>query len=272
MDESVIIALVLSKRSELQHSGGKKLYVLLKESLQARGITMGRDKFMAVLGRHGLLQPRPKRRGPVTTNSRHGYRKYPNLVKELEITRPEQVWVSDMTYIRIQEGFCYLWLITDAYSKRIMGYSLNDNQKADGSVRALRMALGARQYNEELTHHSDRGVQYCSGDYVTVLCNAGLRISMTGDDHAAENAIAERINRTLKQEFALGEGHERFTQARQSVSKAIRIYNSVRPHMSCQMLTPEQAHRQSNFKRKKWPRKRRRFPQVHNVINTSSSG
>ena len=266
VDDAIIVELVLAQRQRLQYVGGKKLYALLKPSLVEHGVTFGRDKFLAALGRHGLMQPRARRRGPQTTDSRHGYRRYPNLVKELKITRPEQVWVSDMTYLRLRDGFCYLWLITDAYSKRIMGYNVNKNATAEGSLRALRMALGARQYDEELIHHSDRAKQYASAAYVKMLRKAQVKISMTGDDHAAENAIAERINRTLKYEFALGETVERFTQMRHYVSKAIQVYNTIRPHLSCYMMTPEEAHKQANFERKKWSRKPQSFPQIHKTI------
>ena len=269
--EAVVIRLVVAQRTRLQTAGGKKLYVLLKATLQAHGIKMGRDKFIAVLGKHGLLQPRLKRRGPATTDSAHWFRTYPNLIKELEIKRPEQVWVSDMTYLRCEKGFYYLWLITDAYSKRIMGYSLDTTQEASGSVRALRMAIAARQYDGELTHHSDRGKQYCSNQYVKALRGAGIDISMTEEGRASENAIAERINRTLKQEFALRNVQGSLAQARRLVNKAVRVYNNVRPHLSCGMLTPDQAHRQSTMERKVWKRKKRSYPLIHSSIKQNFS-
>jgi len=190
-----------------------------------------------------------------TTNSKHWMKKYPNLIKEIELTRPEQLWVSDITYIKTDNGHEYLSLITDAYSKKIMGYELLDNLSNTGPLRALEVALKNRKYTQDLIHHSDRGLQYCSADYIEKLKENNIAISMTENGDPYENAIAERINGILKYEFLIIEGFKNHSQALQVIQQAIAIYNESRPHLSCQMLTPNKTHLQENIQLKKWKKK-----------------
>jgi transposase InsO family protein len=171
-------------------------------------------------------------------------RKYPNLLKQHQLTGPEQAWVSDITYIRTEEGFCYLSLITDAYSRKIMGYSIADSMEAAQSVKALRMALSARQYHKNaLIHHSDRGIQYCSREYVALATGHGLQMSMTENGDPYENALAERMNRTIKEEFLLDETVKSKQLAILAAAQAVRLYNYYRPHQALGWKTPDQVHK-----------------------------
>jgi putative transposase len=246
--QSVLAAL----RQLMPRLGTRKLHYLLCKNPET-GI--GRDRLFSFLRREGLLVGR-KRRYTVTTNSKHWLRKYPNLAKGMELVRPEQLWVADITYLDMIEGHAYLHLVTDAYSKRIMGYELCGDMRAESTLKALRMALGNRKYNLPLTHHSDRGLQYCSGIYTERLIKDGITISMTENGDPYENAIAERVNGILKDEFGLSDKFEDLEIARKTVHQSIDIYNDLRPHHTCQMLTPKQMHRQDqisliSYKRKK---------------------
>lgn len=210
---------------------------------------MGRDKLNELLGKQGLLIRR--RKGvPKTTNSRHWLKKYPNLIRELVIARSEQ---ADITYICVGYDFNYLSLITDAYSKKIVGYHLHPNLSAEGSRKALEMALKSRtKFLPELIHHSDRGTQYCSFEYVLELREADISISMTQEGEGYENQIAERINGILKTEFHLGRIFRSHDEAKLAVAKSINAYNTKRPHMSIDFLTPAVAHEREGELRKRW--------------------
>lgn len=211
-------------------------------------IKIGRIKLNSILKEYGMLV-RKRKKSVITTNSRHRFRKYPNLIKEVEISQADQVWVADITYIRTNDGFNYLHLITDAYSKRIVGFELLDNLKAESTIKALKMALKGRRYpDRKLTHHSDRGLQYCSDDYVQILMDNDIEISMTENSDPYENAIAERVNGILKQEFSIGDGFKNHLMALQEIKKSIYIYNHKRPHRSCEMLTPANAHLNGKYK------------------------
>ncbi len=234
--------------------GTRKLYLMLKQEFINRGIKIGRDLFFNYLRSAGMLVKR-KRMYVKTTNSKHWLKKYSNLIKDLDIKRPEQVWVSDITYIKTDEGYHYLSLITDAYSKKIMGYELLDSLSNQGPINALKMALKQRKYKKELIHHSDRGLQYCSKEYVNLLNINEIKISMTESYDPYENAIAERVNGILKQEFLLEESFQNHLIALKTITQSVQIYNQVRPHMSCQMMTPEQTHAQQKIKIKKWNKK-----------------
>ena len=237
-----VIKLVQEIRYEQPRIGTEKLYGLIKEDLQKMNIKIGRCKLNSILKEYGMLI-RKKKTAVITTNSRHRFRKYPNLIKDVEITQPEQVWVADITYIRTDDEFNYLHLITDSYSKRIVGFELSDNLKAESTISALKMALKCRKYaDRQLTHHSDRGIQYCSDDYIKLLNENDITISMTENSDPYENAIAERVNGILKQEFLIGNGFRNHLSALKEVKKSIYIYNHKRPHRSCTMMTPEQAH------------------------------
>jgi len=238
----IVIKLVQKIRYEQPFIGTEKLYGLIKEDLGYMHIKIGRIKLNSILKEYGMLV-RKKKKSVITTNSRHRFRKYPNLIKEVEISHPEQVWVADITYIRTDDGFNYLHLITDAYSKRIVGFELSDNLKAESTISALKMALKGRKYpDRKLTHHSDRGLQYCSNEYIQTLMDNQVAISMTENSDPYENAIAERVNGILKQEFSIGDGFRNHLMALKEIKKSIYIYNHKRPHRSCEMLTPKQAH------------------------------
>ena len=244
--EKTVIDQVSVIRTQMPRIGTRKLYHLLHNPLREQGV--GRDKLFTLLRAHRMLIP-PKRNRRFTTNSRHHFRKYKNLISGLEITRPEQVWVSDITYIGARENHCYLSLITDAYSKKIMGYDLSDNLSAESSLRALQMAVGNRLYPEKpLIHHSDRGLQYCSCKYREQLANSRIQPSMTESRDPYANAVAERMNGILKQEFLLEEAEGCMAILRKLVRDSVRIYNGMRPHASCLMNTPEWMHRQECVK------------------------
>ena len=214
---------------------------------------MGRDKLFDLLRNEGLLILKRKRY-TITTNSKHWMKKYPNLIKDLTIHRPEQVWAADITYIDTMEnGNCYLHLITDVYSKQIMGYELCDNMEASSTLKALKMAIKNRQYKEQtLIHHSDRGLQYCSKIYTETLINNKIIISMTENGDPYENAVAERVNGILKDEFGLAEQLINKDDAYKQTAQSIEIYNSLRPHLSCQMLTPNKMHLQQKITLKRY--------------------
>ena len=250
----VIRELVMNIRIKMPRLGTRKLYYLLKGELQKQEIKMGRDVLFNFLRAEQLLI-KPKRSYVKTTNSKHWMKKYPNLIKKLEIRRPEQIWVSDITYIKTSNGHQYLSLITDAYSKRIMGYALLDNLALLGPLSALKMALNNRKYKSPLIHHSDRGLQYCSADYIKILQDNNIAISMTQNGDPYENAIAERVNGILKYEFLIIEGFKDHLEALQVIEESIEIYNENRPHLSCNLLTPNKMHDQKRIKLKKWNKK-----------------
>jgi putative transposase len=265
IEEALVVEMV-SRWRKKGHAkmGGCKMYVCLKPDLEKMGLKMGRDAFLDVLRHHGLLMPKKRRRMQKTTDSRHWFRCYLNLVAELEITGPEQVWVSDITYIRLQDGFCYLSLITDAYSRKIVGWHVSETLEASGCVTALKMALRNRKTRGQLIHHSDRGIQYCAHEYVGRLKKAGILISMT-QSGSGENAIAERINGILKDEYLLAATFGTLQEVRKQMTQTVRLYNEERPHMSIDMLTPEQAHQSIGVLRRRWraPERQRERREVH---------
>ena len=177
-----------------------------------------------------------------TTNSFHRFYKYRNIVKDMEITRPNQVWVSDITYIRTINGFCYLALITDMYSRKIVGYDLSNSLELAGCVRALQKALKQSGKRSPQVHHSDRGIQYCSNPYTQILKRKGIEISMTEENHCYENAIAERVNGILKDEFYLDQTFDSIQHAKRATKSAIDLYNQIRLHVSLDYKTPEMVY------------------------------
>jgi putative transposase len=235
-----VIALAKQERKKLQKVGTRKIHFLIKEELKLRGIEIGRDKLYKLLREAGMLIP--KKRFRKVTDSKHPFRKYKNLINDLEITHPEQVWVSDITYICLYKGFCYLSMITDSYSRKIVGYDLSESMAVDGVLRALTMALDNRCYQTELIHHSDKGSQYCALEYTGKLIENDIRISMTEQADPYENALAERMNRTIKEEFIVVEKLPDILVARQLIDESIRLYNEYRPHLSCDMRTPASRH------------------------------
>lgn len=241
-NELQVLEMIHMIRREMPRIGTRKLYYMLQEFYQEHNIKMGRDALHTLL-RDNKLLVQPRKRYVQTTNSRHWMRKWPNLIQEVKVSEPEQVWVSDITYIRLQDEFNYLSLITDAYSRKIVGYYLHKSLSNHGTLEALRKALVSRSgINNGLIHHSDRGMQYCSNQYVNLLKSSNIKVSMTENGSPYENALAERVNGILKTEFGLGDIFKTRKQALESTEKSIEIYNNKRPHLSCGMLTPSQAH------------------------------
>jgi transposase InsO family protein len=252
--EEEALMLVQTVRRQMPRIGTRKLYHLLQQQFEERRLGVGRDKLFTLLRNKGLLVAK-RRRYTRTTDSRHWMRKYENLVKDVTLVRPEQVFVSDITYISTERGYNYLSLVTDACSKKIMGYALREDLSPKGCLQALEMALDNRTGDAPLIHHSDRGLQYCSKDYVEVLRNHDVGISMTQNGDPYENAIAERVNGILKEEFYLSETFTSHAQASEHIGQSIQIYNTQRPHLTCHMMTPEVAHRSSTLNLRCWKRK-----------------
>lgn len=263
--EDIILQEVLSIRKDLPRLGTRKLHYVLQNKLASHQITFGRDYLFDLLSEHKLLI-RQRKRKTITTDSRHWMRKYSNLVKGLVITRPEQVWVSDITYIRLTNQWGYLSLITDAYSRKIMGYNFRQDLAAEGCINALKMALNTRLYNESIIHHSDRGSQYCSHNYIDLLLKNNIAISMTENGDPYENALAERVNGIIKTEFNLYSSSLGFDQTEHQVSKSIKSYNELRPHASCDYLTPNRAHLQTEKLNKRWKNYNRSFNHEKTVV------
>ena len=250
--DEIILQTVQKLRQQLPRVGTRKLQELIAPELASHGIEVGRDQLFDLLAQHKLLV-RQRKRKRYTTDSRHWMRKYANLTIQLVVDRPEQLWVSDMTYIRIQNHWGYLSLITDAWSRKIMGFCLRGDMLAQGCLTALEMALTNRSYPDQpLIHHSDRGSQYCCKQYVDVLTEAGIAISMTEKGDPYENALAERVNGILKGEFNLYTSPLSFEQTAQKVLESITAYNEIRPHGSCDNLTPNQAHQTLTPMKKRW--------------------
>lgn len=246
---------VLQIRRQMPRIGTRKLHFMLKEKFKTSQIKIGRDKLFTLLGSEGLLIIKRKKY-TVTTNSKHWMHKYPNLIKELTVHRPEQLWVADITYVETLDANSYLHLITDAYSKQVMGYELCNNMEANSTLKALQMAMSNRQYPQQpLIHHSDRGLQYCSKLYVNHLLKNNIQISMTENGDPYENAVAERMNGILKDEFGLGEKMNDLQQAVHQTRQSIQTYNHLRPHLSCHYLTPLQMHQQQTINIKTWKKK-----------------
>lgn len=241
-----VVALVEEKRIVQPKIGGKKLYFILKEPLKSMKI--GRDKFFDILRSNHLLIV-PKRSYHITTNSHHRFRKHKNIIVDYDISKPNQVWVADITYIGNRANPSYLSLITDAYSKKIVGHHVADNLNTESSIIALKKALKNKKMNlESLIHHSDRGLQYCSNEYQRLLERNGIKCSMTQNSDPYENAVAERINGILKQEFDIDKYDIETSLRRKTVDESIEIDNELRPHFSNHYLTPNQMHKQSELK------------------------
>lgn len=241
----LVVTMVLEIRTQMPRIGAKKLYYLLNQELKT--LKIGRDKFIDILRANHLLII-PKRSYHITTNSHHRFRKYKNQLLDLQINKPKQVWVSDITYIGKKEKPCYLSLITDAYSKKIVGYNVSDNLNTESSLVALRLALKQRKYKEiPLIHHSDRGLQYCSNEYQKILNKNKIQPSMTQNSDPYENAVAERINGILKQEFHIDKYNKDLPIMKKIIKETVNIYNEKRPHLSNYMLTPNQMHEQNKL-------------------------
>ena len=245
IDEDFVLSLVRNIRKLHPRMGGRKLLHQIRPQLEKAWLSLGRDRLFSLLRKHDLLVPHRPRRC-CTTNSSHGFRTYGNLLRDEKIDRPGQAIVSDITYLRTREGWMYLALVMDVYSRTIVGYDCSDSLESEGALRALKMALRRLPSGEEETiHHSDRGIQYCSSAYIERLQSAGCRISMTEVNHCYENAKAERLNGILKQEYGLGDTLATKATALAAVREAVELYNTQRPHLSLDYRTPMEAYRQA---------------------------
>lgn len=246
VEESIVLELVKEERKDQARQGTRKLYEYLRPTFKEKNIKIGRDCLFDLLRKHNLLVKR-KRSFIKTTDSYHRFHKYRNLIKDLSITHPNQVWVADITYIRTVDSFCYLALITDLYSRKIVGYDLSDSLELAGCRRAFKRARKVARPAPGLIHHSDRGIQYCSNQYVEDLCKWDVRISMTEENHCYENAVAERVNGILKDEFYLDQTFSSKDHALKATESAIRIYNFKRLHLSLGYKTPEMVFRKQQL-------------------------
>lgn len=230
------------ERKQLPRIGTRKVYYLIKEDLRQQGLKFGRDKLFELMRLYGL-QIRPRRRYTQTTMSKHWLRKWPNLIKSKRANHQDEVWVSDITYIKTEQGNCYLNMITDAYSRKIMGYALADNMETESMIKALNMAIAQRENPLVSTiHHSDRGLQYCSKEYASMTAKNNIRLSMTENGDPYENALAERMNRTIKEEFGMDRKMKNKQQVQKLVEESIFLYNYKRPHLALRMKTPDQVY------------------------------
>jgi putative transposase len=247
---SKVVKMVMEVRQQMPRIGTRKLHYLLKDQLNEIGI--GRDKLFTILKANHMLM-KPKRSYRITTDSNHWYRKHKNLIEDITPVMPEQIWASDITYLGNRSNHRYLALVTDTYSKKIVGYDLSASLGADGAIRALKMGLRQRSYKEKkLIHHSDRGFQYCCDNYQKVLARKKVRCSMTESYDPYANAVAERVNGILKQEFLLEDYNVKLPIMKELVRNSIEIYNKKRPHYSCAMKTPEQMHKQDQIRIKSY--------------------
>jgi len=248
-NDEKVLAMVLSIRKKMPKIGTRKLYFLLKNDFEKENLRIGRDQLFNILRANYLLIPR-RHSYFKTTNSRHWMKKYPNIVKEKELQCSEKVWVADITYLKTKDKNYYLHLITDAYSKKIVGYELSDNLQTSSTLKALKQAINSRVYRHSLIHHSDRGLQYCSKEYTEILKKSDILISMTENSDPYENAIAERVNGILKYEFGLIDTFEDFKNLSQQLDQSIYYYNNLRPHFSLNYNIPSQVHMKNNVKLK----------------------
>jgi len=241
LESDVILSLARATRVDFPRMGANKLRIYLQPKFEVMGIAIGRDAFAALLADHHMLVKRRRSRRK-TTFSHHRYYKYPNLIRTYQPSEPNQLWVSDITYVEVGYGFIYLSLITDAYSRKIMGWDLSRDLSSAGALRALRMALRSLPEGRSLIHLSDRGVQYCHGAYVKELEKRNILISMTESGDPLENAIAERVNGILKTEWIDRKHFGSWDDAQAYVEKIINLYNSERPHQSLNFMTPQLVH------------------------------
>jgi putative transposase len=248
IEEELVIQQIRQIRKNHGRMGTRKLYEKLSSFMQDHGIKIGRDALFSLVSANHL-QVRRRKRKIQTTQSFHWLRKYPNLIRDFTPSAPNQLWVSDITYWKIsQNKHLYISLITDAFSHKIVGYHVAETLESIESIKALKMALSALEGAEShfpLTHHSDRGIQYCSKDYVKLLQDYQIQISMTENGDPLENAIAERINGIIKEEYLYDYQVDNIVEAQKLLNKAVELYNTDRPHMSIGNLTPNQVHQQS---------------------------
>ena len=246
----LIIEQVLHIRKQQPRCGGRKLLIMLQPFLQQRNIAIGRDAFFDLLAKNKLLV-RNKKRRVNTTNSKHFFYRYPNLVKDFTPQHAHELWVADITYIPVNDRFAYLHLITDAYSRKIVGFHVSGNMRVDSAVVALQKALDQKPHDAIVIHHSDRGMQYCSNEYVKLLQQHHALISMTQNGDPYENAMAERVNGILKTEL-IAETYKDVKEAMQHITRCITIYNYRRVHSSINYQIPHNVHSQKGPQIKRW--------------------
>lgn len=242
VDAELICGLAQQERQWQPRLGARKLRVLLASELKAAGVCIGRDRFFEVLRQKDLLLKPRRSEHPRTTNACHSLPVFGNLIKDLPVSRPNQVWVGDLTYLRTEEGFMFLALLTDKMSRKIVGYHCGDSLESIGCQQALKMALAQLPPGEHPIHHSDRGSQYCCHEYVQLASTRGLIMSMTESDHCAENALAERMNGILKSEYGLDQRFKTKAQTHQAVAQAIHLYDTRRPHSALGHQFPAVVH------------------------------
>jgi putative transposase len=242
VEADLVVGLVIAERRIQPRLGARKLHHKFKGVLAETGVSLGRDRFLEVLRGHDLLLAPKPAEYPCTTDSRHYLPVFTNLVKGLAVSRPNEVWAGDVTYVRTEEGFVYLALLTDQGSRKVVGYHCGDTLAAAGCVAALNNALRDLPAGAAPIHHSDRGTQYCCHEYVDRLRAGGLSVSMTETNHCAENALAERLNGILKSEYGLGGKFKTKALARLAVDQAVHLYNTRRPHTALGYRTPQEAH------------------------------
>ena len=242
VDLGLVLALVRAEREQQPRLGVRKLHHLIAPELRAAGVKLGRDRLFGELSKAGFLVERKRSEWPKTTHVDPNLPVFKNLIKRRAATKSNEVWVADITYIRTQEAFMYLSLITDRWSRKIVGYHLGETLGTEPVLRALAMALRGLEGTARPIHHSDRGCQYASHAYVRAAQKAGLAMSMTEKNHSAENALAERVNGILKQEYWLDANFPNRRQARQATAHGVRMCNTRRPHTALKFATPEQVH------------------------------
>lgn len=238
-----VTELVRSHRRYMPRLGTRKLYSLLKTEFLQNSIKVGRDKLFSYL-RYQQMLIRPFKSYIKTTQSRHWMHKHPNLIKGFKPTQADELWVSDITYLKTVKNTCYLSLVTDAYSRKIMGFHLSEDLRTEHMVKALQMAIGNKESNRQTIHHSDRGLQYCADAYQQVLAANKIQCSMTNGYDCYQNALAERMNGILKMEFLFNKYND-YESLKKSVREAIVIYNTKRPHFSLNLKTPQIIHKKS---------------------------
>jgi putative transposase len=252
LNETIVLDMIRMIRKSRPKTGARKLYTEINQKLSRYGINVGRDNLFELLRANNMLIRKRKRKA-VTTHSKHWFRKYPNLIRGFNPIGANQLWVSDITYLETEVGFVYLFLITDAYSRKILGWHLSENLQAENAIFALEMALlNSPLSNNELIHHSDRGIQYCSKHYTELLEKHQVSISMTENGDPLENAIAERVNGILKEEWINDLCLPNCLIAKEYIEKIIYMYNNDRLHSSIDMLTPNEAHKKKGELKKHW--------------------
>jgi transposase InsO family protein len=252
----LVVGLIKKKRTIWKRGSSRALFKSLEIDFKEHKISIGRDKFFDILRKNNLFIHRKKCRA-ITTDSYHHYHKYKNLIKDKIPMKANEIWVCDITYIWLsdEECFCYLFLITDMYSRKIIGYCVHQTLKATGAVSALSMVMSqSKSTYKGCIHHSDRGIQYCCDLYTKQLTGNGFVISMTEDSEPTDNAIAERVNRTIKEEFTTEKeiSFKNYNEAKKQLKHFIEFYNTQRPHSSVEWLTPNEAHDKEGELKKYW--------------------